>query len=86
MQTEAINVEIIAAQARERIDSAVRREDLPELLACYDNKGLLALAAEHLRAQGAGNFRQWLVRVLSNGTVPNLDAALREVLPQVRAA
>ncbi len=82
-QTGAINIARIATEATERIDRAIGNGDLPALLACYDNKGLLALAARHLKAQSAGNFRRWLVRVMSNGTVPNLDAAVRDALPTI---
>ena len=84
-QTGAVNIAEIAAAVTERIDRAVQNEDLPGLLACYDNKGLLALAARHLKAQSAKNFKQWLVRVMSNGTVPNLDAAVRDALPTIVA-
>lgn len=82
-QTHAISVATIAAEAAERIERAVQNVDVQGLLACYDNKGLLALAAEHLKAQSAKNFRRWLVRVFSNGIIPNLDAAVRDALPRI---
>ena len=69
-----------------QVSTAVRERDLRKLLACYDNKGLFALAARHLRRQSAKDFGRWLVRVLSNGTVPKLDVAIRAALPQVGLA
>ena len=85
-QMAMICVTTIAKEARKRLSTAVRERDLRKLLACYDNKGLFALAARHLRGQSAKNFKRWFVRVLSNGTVPKLDVAIRAALPQVGLA
>ena len=85
-QTEVISVTKIAEDARERIITTVRERNLRGLLACYDNKGLFALAAQHLKGQSVKDFKRWLVRVLSNDTVPKLDAAIRAALPRVGTA
>lgn len=85
-QTEVISVTRIAEDARERIITTVRERNLRGLLACYDNKGLFALAAQHLKGQSVKDFKRWLVRVLSNDTVPKLDAAIRAALPRVGTA
>ena len=84
-QTRALSVAKIAAEAEGRIRCAVQNRDLLKLLACYDNKGLFALAAEHLKRQKSKDFRRWLVRTLNNNTVSGLDAAIRTILPRIQA-
>jgi ABC-type dipeptide/oligopeptide/nickel transport system ATPase component len=82
--TTALNVEDIAREAAERIQRAIQDQDLPSLLANYDNKGLMALAARHLKNQKLADFKSWLIRVLRNNKVPALDAAIRDSLPLIQ--
>ncbi len=80
-QLAALDVTAMAEKARSDIQDAIRRRDLPVLLARYDNKGLFALAALHLRRTKAKDFESWLVRVLRNQKAPAVVAAIRVVLP-----
>lgn len=82
-QTEALNIAEIAQQAKDRIEEALRDGDLPKLLANYDNKGLIALAATHLKNSRRVDFESWLTRVLSNNNEPALVAAFQDSLPEI---
>jgi hypothetical protein len=82
-KTGEINIADIAKTAKDRIETAVRDKDLPLLLANYDNKGLLALAATHLKRQRLDDFESWLTRILRNDKAPAVAAAIRGNLPAV---
>jgi len=49
--TEALDIADISREATARIQVALRDQDLATLLANYDNKGLMALAARHLKTR-----------------------------------
>ena len=78
--TASLDVGALASEARNSIRSAVDNDDLPAFLAHYDNKGLFALAARTLRNDGGKSFKNWLERILANGSQPQLTAALRAAL------
>ena len=73
--TAALDIADISREATERIQVALRDQDLATLLANYDNKSLMALAARHLKNQSLANFKSWLIRVLRNNKIPALDTA-----------
>ncbi len=83
--TAALDINAIAAAAKKKIVDAIEAEDLSDLLAVYDNKGLLALAASHLKSSRKDAFEDWLIRVLNNGSEVALVAGLRELLPALQA-
>ena len=83
--TSALNVASIADIATTRIRRALATDNLPLLLACYDNKGLMSVTASILKNTTVKNFESWLSRVLKNDTVPNLTTALRGHLPPLAA-
>jgi hypothetical protein len=82
-KTGGIDIKDIAKTAKDRIDKALRDRDLPLLLANYDNKALLALAATHLKRQRLNDFEGWLTRILRNDKAPAVAAAIRASLPAV---
>ncbi|WP_310320340.1 hypothetical protein [Hydrogenophaga palleronii] len=83
-QTAQLDVANIAAEATSKIRDASTNGDLPDLLTIYDNKGLLALAASHLKQTRVVAFEAWLTRMLRDEVrAPNLAAALKAVLPRV---
>ena len=82
-ETAALNVEDIATEATNRINEAIDNRNLQLLLANYDNKGLMALAATHLKRCRLVDFEHWLVRVMRNNSVPGLIEAIQETLPDV---
>ncbi|WNL47555.1 AAA family ATPase [Dyella sp. BiH032] len=82
-QTSGLNIQAIAARRREKIHAAIAEKDLLTLLSIFDNKGMLAVAASHLRNTKRGPFETWLSRILLNDRAPGLIAALRRALPQV---
>ncbi len=84
-KTAGIDIAAIAQKAKERIEKALRDGDLPMLLANYDNKGLMALAAQHLKRSKKVDFEGWLTRILRNDKVPAVTEAIRKALPTVRA-
>lgn len=85
-QTTSLDVLDIAANVNRKIQEALANEDLQNLLTIYDNKGLLALAAQHLKQSRKSAFESWLTRMLRNETsASGLAAALKAVLPAVQA-
>jgi hypothetical protein len=85
-QTAALDISKIAQLARLKIEEAVQKNDLPMLLAHYDNKGLLALAAKHLKTSKLADFENWLTRVLRSNRAPDLIKALARNLPAIQPA
>jgi AAA domain, putative AbiEii toxin, Type IV TA system len=79
----AVNIQQIAQTRRTRIQNAVRDSDLPALLALYDNKGMVAVAASKLKTTPKDAFVDWLTRVLANDKVPSLVAAVQAILPNI---
>jgi energy-coupling factor transporter ATP-binding protein EcfA2 len=84
-QTGALDIGKMAKAVCQRIEEAISADDLPKLLANYDNKGLLALASSHLKKSKLDAFTSWLTRVLRNDRVPNLVAAIQKELPIMEA-
>ena len=82
-QIAKLDIEAIAKQAKTRIEDAVRDKDLPKLLANYDNKGLMALAAKHLRNSKLKDFESWFTRILRNNIEPALVTAIDNFLPKI---
>ena len=74
---------LLASLAEHQIDSAIQADDLPALLVFYDNKGLLALAANHLKDTDLSSFKAWLDRILRKGSAPELTMAIRHALPDL---
>ena len=56
-QTGSLDVNALASFAERRLDSAIQTNDLRALLGLYDNKGLLALAARHLKDTDLKSFK-----------------------------
>ena len=83
-QIATLNIADIARQAKTRIKEAVRDNDLPKLLANYDNKGLMPLAAKYLKNSKLEYFKSWFTRVLRNNTEPALITAINNFLPKPR--
>lgn len=84
-KTAALDVFAIAKEAQDRIEKAVREDNLPLLLANFDNKALLALAARHLKNTPKGAFESWITRAVLDPKAEKLKAALVGVLPAVAA-
>ncbi len=80
-QTAALDIAVIAERATDRIQIALREQDLPALLAIYDNKSLMNLAATHLKRCRVTDFESWLTRVLRNNKAPAVVAAFRDSVP-----
>ena len=81
-----VNIQQIAQTRRDRIQNAINGRDLTSLLALYDNKGVLAVAASKLRNTPKDAFEGWLTRILLSGKAPALVAAFRGVLPKIAAS
>ena len=84
-RTAALDVATVASEVRERIMDAVKKGDLPVLLANFDNKALLALAAKHLKNTTRSAFESWLTRAMRHPEADKLKTALGRVLPEVKA-
>ena len=82
-ETRSLDIDALASSAEHQIESAIRTDDLPALLGFYDNKGLLALAARHLKDTDVKSFKAWLDRILRKGSAPALTAAIRRALPEL---
>lgn len=85
-QTASLDIAGLAAGATRKIQDALANLDLRSLLTIYDNKGLLALAAQHLKQNRLAVFEAWLTRMLRDETrATGLVAALKTILPTVQA-
>ena len=84
-KTGNLNVESVARRIREGIQSAIDVGDLRTVLKHYDDKALFARAASSLRDNKPKPFQEWLERALTNGTQPELVAAIRAALPAIPA-
>ncbi|WP_026304585.1 AAA family ATPase [Kaistia granuli] len=84
-RTEALDVAAVAKEARDRIDDAIGRRDLPTLLANFDNKALLALAAKHLKGNSKVAFESWVTRTMRDPKLDKLKSALSRILPTITA-
>ena len=82
-RTASLDVGAISSEATKHIQSAINNNDIVALLQYYDNKGLLALAAQHLKNTSVKSFKKWIERVLGNKSVPQLSDAIRESLPMI---
>ena len=81
-KTAALNITNLTSRIRDGIQSALNARDLPAVLERYDDKGLFALAAQSLRDNHAKAFKKWLERVLTNGSEPELAAAISGGAPR----
>lgn len=85
LETSVLNIESIANECRGRIQTAIETRDLPLLLKNYDNKGMIALAATHLKNCRLHDFENWLVRVLINRSIPALTEEIKSLTPDIQA-
>lgn len=83
-KTESLDIAGIASSFEEKLRSALNAGDVPGVLALYDNKGLLSLAASILAERKIGTFKQWVGRLLRNGQNRNLVDVISQVLPEIR--
>lgn len=83
--TAQLNIDAIFDQRTDEIRAAIEAKDLAKLLEYYDNKGLLAIAATHLKNCRRADFVSWIVRSLRNNTCPALRENLSTVLPNITA-
>jgi hypothetical protein len=84
-RTTALDIAAVAKESRDRIELAVKDCDMPTLLANFDNKALLALAAKHLRNNSKSAFESWLTRAMRDPKADKLKSALGKILPKVSA-
>lgn len=82
-KTSSLNILEMASDFTSKIQLAIKTRDLPMLLANYDNKGFVSMAATYLKSCQQKNFEAWLVRVLRNGTSPGVKAAISGYLPVI---
>lgn len=85
-KTAALDVSKIAHDVRKRIEDAIEDRDLPALLANFDDKGFLALAAKHLKGTSKTAFESWLTRATCDANSDKLKNAIGKVLPAIVAS
>lgn len=85
-RTGELDVRGLTERFKGEIRQAIAERDLSRLLALYDNKGLMALAASKLKSCRQKVFESWLTRVLRNRTAPGVVEAIVRHLPTITAA
>ena len=80
---ESLDIDALVSGIEDQIESAIRADDLSALLAYYENKGLLALAAQHLKDSKRKAFEEWLERILRKDSAPQLTKGIRDALPKL---
>jgi hypothetical protein len=83
-RTGELDVRALAEQFKGEIRAAIIDRDLPRLLALYDNKGLMAIAASKLKSCRQPAFESWLTRTLRNRTQPGVVDAIAQHLPKIQ--
>ncbi|MCH9808465.1 MAG: ATP-binding protein [Alphaproteobacteria bacterium] len=83
-QTSELDVRSVVDQFKDEIKEAVDKRDLSSLLALYDNKGLMALAASKLKSCRQKDFEGWLMRTLRNNSVPTVVDANIQHIPVIK--
>ena len=82
-RTENLDVQAMADQITKQLQTSITERDLKGILAYYDDKGLLALAASHMRKCRKVEFIEWLTRILRKGTVNRVSRAIKSQLPTI---
>jgi hypothetical protein len=85
-KTQALDIAGIAQAARALLNAALTERDLPRLLSIYSNKGMISLAATHLKRTRKDDFENWLARILRNDQAPAVKEAIRDALPELAAS
>jgi hypothetical protein len=85
METSSLNIEAIADERRKFINDCINASEIPWLMSIYDNKGILAEVALHLKATRISEFQNWILRILKNNSAPDITKAFTLVLPVVKA-
>lgn len=85
-KTQALDIAGIAEAARALLNAALTERDLPRLLSIYSNKGMISLAATHLKRTRKDDFENWLARILRNDQAPAVKEAIRDALPELAAS
>jgi ABC-type cobalamin/Fe3+-siderophores transport system ATPase subunit len=81
--TSALDVTNLAAEIQRSIQTFIDGRNLPGLLQLYDNKGLVSIVAQQMKASRSADFESWLLRVLGNRSVPEITDAFKRVLPEI---
>lgn len=82
-ETKALDIELIANERRQALNKCITDNNITGLMALYDDKGIIAIAAQHLKATKAREFQAWLTRILSNNNIaPNVIKTIHDALPQ----
>lgn len=82
-KTASLDIAGIASSFEDKLRSALNTGNVPDVLALYDNKALLSLAASILAERRLGAFKQWIGRLLRNRENSNLINAVTQVLPEI---
>ena len=78
-----LDVGQIADGVRTLIATAIEQQDLEALLKIYDNKGLFALAANHLTNRSSKQFESWFTRTMAVDQATDLKQAVKDELPEI---
>ena len=78
-----LDVQTMADQITKQLCSAIDARDLGGVLACYDDKALLALGASHLKKCRKVEFVEWLTRILRDDSGNRVSVAIRSKLPRI---
>lgn len=84
-EVSILNIEEIGSYAKEKINTAIAKNDLTLLLKSFDNKGLMALAATQLKNCRLADFEQWLVRILNSQNQNFITSEIKNLLPTIEA-
>ncbi|MBO0936469.1 AAA family ATPase [Fibrella sp. HMF5335] len=82
-ETSSLDVQAIANKRRSDIQECIDSKNIPKLLSLYDDKGLVALVAQHMKATRKNDFESWFIRALGNNSVPGLVEQFKITLPVI---
>ncbi len=85
-RTGELDVRGLAERFKDEVRQAIADRDLSRLLALYDNKGWMNIAASRLKSCRQKDFESWLTRTLRNRTAPGVVEAVVRQLPSMTPA
>ncbi|MFG5120661.1 AAA family ATPase [Methylorubrum sp. POS3] len=79
----SVNPTALAKSYKDKLSTSIEKQDLAGVLALYDNKGLLSMAARHLGMKGRKELAEYVSRLLPAARGQAMLEAIKSALPKI---